>query len=286
MATEFSFTKRAAAELSRCFNVGLNVSNKNATSSPSSAKKPTAASSTANGIAPSNNQSTNQMTGNESNTKTDEPIRNNLAAGDPSTGKSANNNVINSTNASNSIVNSNDSTGSKANNPTSSAASNLFTLTNSVKSIGSAYEQNILAAKSALRSPFKSPNKSAAAAAAASTKSIVSNVVSSFNGFDSSNSNSDPNHKPLSSSSVFSSSPQTPRKQAPKAPPKTNRARLRNYLLSLNNQKPQSVEELWKDDKFLKLLFQHFSPIERCKLAQVSCPVRLVLFGNQTLVPN
>lgn len=262
MATEFSFTKRAAAELSRCFNVGLNVSNKNSAST--STKKP----STANGIANNQSPASNQ-TGNESPTKADSnsPTESSKQTGELS--RCANNTINNtsaSSNSSNSsgqslVYNSTDSASKPNNNQTSSSTtSNLFTLTNSVKSIGSAYEQNILAAKSALRSPFKSPNKSA------SSKSIVSNVVSSFNGLDSSMS-AEPNSRP---SSVFGASPQTPRKQAPKAPPKTNRARLRNYLLSLNNQKPKCVEELWKDEKFLKLLFQHFSPIDRCKLAQVS----------------
>lgn len=148
----------------------------------------------------------------------------------------------------------------------SSTASNLFTLTNSVKSIGSAYEQNILAAKTALRSPFKSISNDKN-----SNKSIVSNVVNSFNGFT--NQNNQNNENSLNDPSKYqiaNASPQTPRKQPPKAPPKTNKARVRNYLLSLRLSKPKTTEELWQDVKFLKNLFQYFVPIEKTRLAQVS----------------
>lgn len=240
MATE-SFTKRAAAELSRCFN-GLNV-NKN---SPSTKKPAASANGTAAGQTILNNNTNHQQTttANESNVKND-LIKNNKTE----TIKSTTNNLINSLN-------------NTSGQPSSSTgASNLFTLTNSVKSIGSAYEQNILAAKTALRSPFKSPNKSS---------TIVSNVVNSFNGLDSTTSSDNLNNS--NNKLISIASPQTPRKQGhpPKAPPKTNRARLRNYLLSLRLNKPNTIDELWRNEHFLVCLFKYFSPIEKCKLAQVS----------------
>lgn len=53
----------------------------------------------------------------------------------------------------------------------------------------------------------------------------------------------------------------------PQAPPKTSRARRKNYLLSL--QKAKYVDELWTEPKFLLRLFAYFSPLDRCLLAQV-----------------
>lgn len=54
----------------------------------------------------------------------------------------------------------------------------------------------------------------------------------------------------------------------PQAPPKTSRARRKNYLLSLS--RPRTVEELLSDKRYLNRLFSYFTPIERCILAQVS----------------
>ncbi len=53
----------------------------------------------------------------------------------------------------------------------------------------------------------------------------------------------------------------------PKAPPKTWRARRKNYLLSL--PKAKYLDELWTDVKFLAKWFAYFTPLERCVLAQV-----------------
>ncbi|KPM09224.1 hypothetical protein QR98_0077570 [Sarcoptes scabiei] len=53
----------------------------------------------------------------------------------------------------------------------------------------------------------------------------------------------------------------------PKAPPKTNRARRKNYLLNL--QKPQKIEELFLSVDFLQHhFFRFFQSIEFCNLAQ------------------
>lgn len=67
----------------------------------------------------------------------------------------------------------------------------------------------------------------------------------------------------------FRQGPVTPsRRPPPRAPPKTRRARRKNYLLNL--QKPTSQFELFRDVKFLRQFFSVFSPIDRCVLAQVS----------------
>ena len=63
----------------------------------------------------------------------------------------------------------------------------------------------------------------------------------------------------------------------PPTPPKTTRARRKNYLLSLN--KPNNVEELFVNNKFLNRFFSYFVSIERCTLTQVSASkLLLVLF--------
>ena len=53
----------------------------------------------------------------------------------------------------------------------------------------------------------------------------------------------------------------------PQAPPKTWRARRKNYLLRI--QRAKYLDELWFDGKFLLKFFDYFSPIEICVLAQV-----------------
>lgn len=62
----------------------------------------------------------------------------------------------------------------------------------------------------------------------------------------------------------------------PKAPPKTNKARRKNYLLNLN--KPTTLIELFQDGSFLKRFFHNVSPLQRCTLAQVWRNLFLFLF--------
>lgn len=62
----------------------------------------------------------------------------------------------------------------------------------------------------------------------------------------------------------------------PKAPPKTTRARRKNYLLNLN--KPSTFADLLANAAYLKRLFAYVSPLDRCTLSQVSVSPRRVSF--------
>ncbi|XP_054159279.1 F-box/LRR-repeat protein 16-like [Oppia nitens] len=64
----------------------------------------------------------------------------------------------------------------------------------------------------------------------------------------------------------------------PQAPPKTWRARRKNYLL--NVQRAKYIDELWSDNKFLMKFFTYFSPIERCLLAQVCKTWQTLLYSD------
>ncbi|XP_015785574.1 F-box/LRR-repeat protein 16 [Tetranychus urticae] len=69
---------------------------------------------------------------------------------------------------------------------------------------------------------------------------------------------------------LFEACQLTPSKRPPPvAPPKTSKARRRNFLLSL--QKPATEFELLRDVKFLHYFFRFFTSRDRCLLAQV-CP--------------
>lgn len=89
--------------------------------------------------------------------------------------------------------------------------------------------------------------------------------------------------KPLNLNQSHSHKQQTRRTSRhgppPKAPPKTNRARRKNYLLNL--QKSKTIDELFLNVQFLKQnFFKHFPPIELCHLSQVNSYFSIIIFFN------
>lgn len=62
----------------------------------------------------------------------------------------------------------------------------------------------------------------------------------------------------------------------PQAPPKTWRARRKNYLLGVTRAK--YLNELWSDAKFLAHFFKYFSSLDRCVLAQVNLRILILSF--------
>lgn len=64
----------------------------------------------------------------------------------------------------------------------------------------------------------------------------------------------------------------------PKTPPKSSKARYLNYQLGLNSV--TKIQDLFKDENFIRKFFDYFDPIDYCTLAQVCKIWRKTLYSN------
>ncbi|RWS11376.1 F-box/LRR-repeat protein 16-like protein, partial [Dinothrombium tinctorium] len=223
---EVSFTKRAAAELSRCFN-GLTVS-RGGSSKKSSGNASSSSSSTASAI------------------------------GSISKEKEAN-----SGSRSQSLI-----------EETTFLLSGLKSSKNASKDSASEIHSNgNYCAKVNQKQPTVTP------CAPFKSETLITKTNTTITPFKSSSSNA--SNAKTGNGTGKQSAPGTPNRKAgppPRAPPKTSRARRKNFLLSL--QKPKSLDELWSDRSFLNKFFFYFTAKERCILSQVCPRWRDILYSN------
>lgn len=268
MSAEVSFTKRAAAELSRCFN-GLTVNragNSGSTtgsvaSSTNSSKKSTT-SSTGSASGPSTSSSTHSTSSTASSSSfllNQEVIVHNNSSSSKYSKDRKDHTIESSVSETTSLL-------SKKSHHPSSGQSNSTTTTNKSSAI------------TIMRDGISIPN---------SVQTLITKANTSLSPFkhhslgnrqqqqNDSSSNGHHHHFAKGCKSTCSSSknensqcPSTPSRRPP--PPvhrKTSIARRKNFLLSL--QKPSQLEDLVRDFNFLHEFFSYFSSKERTVLAQV-----------------
>ncbi|RWS31614.1 hypothetical protein B4U80_04611 [Leptotrombidium deliense] len=222
MSAEVSFTKRAAAELSRCFN-GLTVSRGN-----SSKKSPINPSSSSNAANASNASSAKE--------------------------KEANSAGVGGGNKSQPIL-----------EETSLLLSGISAkVSKTIASVTSSSDSNTSVNNSTNHCKI-SPKRVNVANIAVKCETLISKTNTTITPFKSANCNPNANVMTGGKQSV----PGTPSRKGPppRAPPKTQRARRKNYLLSL--RKPFTVDDLWMDSLFLNKFFNHYTSKERCVLSQI-----------------
>lgn len=253
MSAEVSFTKRAAAELSRCFN-GLTVNragNSSTVTVPSShhSSKKSTSSSTGSTSGPSTSSSIHSTSSTTSSTSfllhqdSPSPVQSSLSKHSSSKErKEPESETTSLLSSKKHQVCSNVQNSSQGTNKSSSP----ITIMKDGISIPNSVQILITKANTTL-SPFKHHSSS-----------NHSQVESSFNG-----------HFAKGCKSSSSKQPSTPRRAPPPpAPRKTSIARRKNFLLSL--QKPVMLQDLARDFNFLHHFFGYFTSKERTVLAQVS----------------